>query len=417
MPRSCPASIGPRLCEESRLTLPSCWPHEPDDQLQPFRCEYRQRVTAPILYLTFPGHAREALEFYASVFGGELQLHTYEAFSRTDGPADAIAHGELRDGPVSLFGSDAAPDDVPMRLEGVSLSLLGTAAPGVLHAWFDSLAEGGMVIDPLGPKAWGASDGEVLDRFGLRWLIGYELSTPTDRPPPTEFVERNLRGARFVRSDLSNVVMRGVSISGVAIDGEIEGALNVNGVDVAPFIEAELDKRFPGRSLRRADTPDALASAWAAVEQAWAAAVERALGMPDGTVDVSIADEWSFAQTLRHLVLATDAWLRGAIIGVAQPFHPIGQPFAEYISEGLDMSIFTTVKPTFAEVLDVRADHQSVVRSFIADATPTLLAELRPNPWAPEHAMSVRDCIGVILNEEWEHLRFALRDLDEIPRG
>ena len=131
-------------------------------------------MTAPILYLSFPGNAREALGFYASVFGGELQLHTYAAFSRTDGPADAIAHGVLHSGPVSLFGSDAAPGEASMRLEGVALSLLGSAAPVVLHTWFDRLAETGTVIDPLAPKPWGASDGQVLDRFGLRWLIGYE---------------------------------------------------------------------------------------------------------------------------------------------------------------------------------------------------------------------------------------------------
>ena len=136
--------------------------------------EYHRRVSAPVPYLTFPGNAREALEFYASVFGGELQLHTYGAFSRTDGPADAIAHGVLDRGPVSLFGSDAAPGEVSLRLEGVLLSLLGTAEPDVLHGWFDRLAASGTVLDPLGPKPWGASDGRVLDRYGLRWLIGYE---------------------------------------------------------------------------------------------------------------------------------------------------------------------------------------------------------------------------------------------------
>ena len=130
-------------------------------------------MNGPVLYLTFAGNAREALEFYASVFGGELQLHTYEAFSRTDGPAEAIAHGVLS-GPVSLFGSDAAPGDDSMRLEGVALSLLGTAEPEVLHQWFDRLGVTGTIIDPLGPKPWGAADGQVLDQYGLRWLIGYE---------------------------------------------------------------------------------------------------------------------------------------------------------------------------------------------------------------------------------------------------
>jgi PhnB protein len=131
-------------------------------------------MIAPTLYLTFPGTAREALAFYADVFGGELVLNTYADFSRTDGPADAIAHGMLRNGPVALFASDAGPGDVPVRIEGALLALLGTADPATLHRWFDRLAEGGKVIDPLARKPWGASDGQVEDRHGLRWLIGYE---------------------------------------------------------------------------------------------------------------------------------------------------------------------------------------------------------------------------------------------------
>jgi PhnB protein len=131
-------------------------------------------MTAPILYLTLPGTAREALGFYADVFGGELVLNTYADFSRTDGPGDAIAHGMLRNGPVALFASDAGPGDVPVRIEGALLALLGTADPATLHRWFDRLAEGGKIIDPLARKPWGASDGQVEDRYGLRWLIGYE---------------------------------------------------------------------------------------------------------------------------------------------------------------------------------------------------------------------------------------------------
>jgi len=125
------------------------------------------------IYVSFPGTAREALGFYADVFGGELALFTYEEFSRSDGPPDAIAHGQ-RNGVVALAGSDAAAGEKSVRSEGLMLSLLGTAEPAVLHAWFDKLAIGGRVIDPLAPKPWGASDGQVLDRYGLHWLIGYE---------------------------------------------------------------------------------------------------------------------------------------------------------------------------------------------------------------------------------------------------
>ena len=131
-------------------------------------------MSAPQLYLTFPGTAREALGFYADVFGGEITLHTFADFGRTDGPDGAIAHGELT-GAVALFGSDAAVGENGFRMEGIRLALLGAAEPAVLHEWFDRLADGGSIVDPLTTKPWGASDGQVVDRYGLLWLIGYEL--------------------------------------------------------------------------------------------------------------------------------------------------------------------------------------------------------------------------------------------------
>ncbi|MGY4856392.1 VOC family protein [Cryobacterium sp. AP23] len=130
-------------------------------------------MSAPQIYLTFPGTARDALGFYADVFGGDLDLNTYQDFGRTDGPPGAIAHGVLN-GRVALAGSDAATGEKGFRLEGLRLSLLGAAEPAELHRWFDSLADGGSIVDPLGPKPWGASDGQVIDRHGLHWLIGYE---------------------------------------------------------------------------------------------------------------------------------------------------------------------------------------------------------------------------------------------------
>lgn len=130
-------------------------------------------MTAPQIYVSFPGTAREALTFYAEVFGGELSLHSYEDFGRNDGPADAIAHGVLH-GVVALSGSDAAEGERSLRFEGIMLSLLGTADPALLHEWFDKLSDGGTIVDPLAPKPWGASDGQVIDRHGLHWLIGYE---------------------------------------------------------------------------------------------------------------------------------------------------------------------------------------------------------------------------------------------------
>lgn len=190
--------------------------------------------------------------------------------------------------------------------------------------------------------------------------------------------------------------------------------MRVNGVDVVPFVEAELNRRFPGRADRRAGDPDGLRAAWAALERTWAATLDRVAEMPAGTVDVSVGGEWSFAQTLRHVVMATDAWLGGPILGIDQPFHPIGQPNAEYETDGNDMTVFTTVTTSYAEVLDVRAGRVALVRDFLATVTSDELAATRRNPWDPGHQETTLSCLHVTLEEEWEHHRYAVRDLDAI---
>ena len=236
-----------------------------------------------------------------------------------------------------------------------------------------------------------------------------------------EFTDANLRGARFVRADLSGAVMREVNVEGTDIDAPWlsngESPLLVNGVDVVPFVEAELNRRFPGRADRRASDPEGLRAAWSSLESTWAATLERAAAMPAGTVDVSVGGEWTFAQTLRHLVLATDTWLRRAILGIEQPFHPIGQAGPGAEDDGLDMSIFRTDPPSYAEVLQVRAGRMAMVRDFLATVTSDELARVRKNPWAPEYPETTCSCLQVILEEEWEHHRYAARDLDTIAAG
>ena len=131
-------------------------------------------MTDPTPYLQLPGTTREALTFYGGIFGCGVQLHTFAEFGRSDGPPDAIAHGYLVDGPVALFAADVAGNEPAFRCEGLMLSLLGTAAPSVLRSWFTALADGGRVVDELQARPWGASDGQVVDRYGLPWLIGFE---------------------------------------------------------------------------------------------------------------------------------------------------------------------------------------------------------------------------------------------------
>lgn len=242
--------------------------------------------------------------------------------------------------------------------------------------------------------------------------------TRSDDLQAAEFVDANLRGARFIRSDLSGVVMREANVSDADIDApwlfDGTSVLRINGIDVIPFVEAELNVRFPGRADRRAADPAGLRAAWAVLERTWAATLERVAAMPAGTVDVSVDGEWSFAQTMRHLVLATDAWLGRAVLEIEQPFHPIGQPGPGAADGGLDMSIFVPDTPTYAEVLEARAGRVAMVRDFLATVTTDELATTRKNPWNPKYAETTRACLHVILEEEWEHHRYAVRDLAAI---
>jgi DinB superfamily/Pentapeptide repeats (8 copies) len=256
----------------------------------------------------------------------------------------------------------------------------------------------------------------VAEEFTQRKLVGARFERVDLTGSSFRLVD--LVGARFVAADLSGVVMRAVEVRGADIDAPWlsngETFLRVNGVDVIPLVEAELNRRFPGRADRRTAQPDGLRAAWAALERAWAGTLERVAAMPDGTVDVSVDGEWSFAQTLRHLVFATDVWLRRAILEIEQPYHPLGQTDAGAEAEGVDMSIFTTGTPPYAEVLEARAGRVAMVRDFLATVTPEELAAPRTNPWEPDRQETTLSCLHVILEEEWEHHRYAVRDLDAI---
>jgi hypothetical protein len=181
--------------------------------------------------------------------------------------------------------------------------------------------------------------------------------------------------------------------------------VRVNGVDVTPFVEQELDHRFPGRSERRARSATGLREAWTTVDRAWDAAVERVSTLPAGSVDVRVDDEWSFAETLRHLLHATDIWVGKGVLGLEEAdFHPLGLGHGSGVSEAA----------SYDAVLAARADRAAMVRDFLAAVSDEVLDEERGNPHNPAEAETVRSCLHVILREGWEHLRFAVRDLDAI---
>jgi len=128
-------------------------------------------------YLNFKGTAREARAFYASVFGGTPEITTYGSFGHGEGAdAELVMHGALETGTgLTLYvADDNRPDTV--RIDGpvdpgwVTLALIGDDE-AVLRAAWDGLIDGGSIVVPLETAPWGATFGEVNDRYGVKWLI------------------------------------------------------------------------------------------------------------------------------------------------------------------------------------------------------------------------------------------------------
>ena len=227
------------------------------------------------------------------------------------------------------------------------------------------------------------------------------------------FIQASFKGATVRFSDVSGLKMRSVDCDGLDIDSHdlFFGKLFVNGVDVVPLVEAELNRQFPGRELQKATTPEGLRDGWVAVQASWRETVEST---PPELVDGRVEDEWSLAQTLRHLIMATDTWLRGTVMRIEQPFHEIGLPFTGAAEMGFDMSPFRKEPPSYDEILGVRAERQQMVTDSLADVTPEQLEEQRQDPWGgpdSDWKPTVGDCVRVILEEEWAHLRYIRRDL------
>lgn len=109
----------------------------------------------------------------------------------------------------------------------------------------------------------------------------------------------------------------------------------------------------------------------------------RAAALPKGSVNVSVAGEWSFAQTLRHLVHATDMWLGKAVLERAEPFHPLGLGYTRPQDEE-DVPVATVDVPSYGDVLAAWADRVALVRNFLDTVTPDVLDEPRTNPHAPQ---------------------------------
>jgi hypothetical protein len=231
-----------------------------------------------------------------------------------------------------------------------------------------------------------------------------------------EFRSSDLCQARFRGVDFRDVVMTGVEMCDVRIDGEFKN-LVLNGVDVAPLVEAELDRRDPERAKMRPTDPAGFREAWDIVERLWDGTVERARGLDPELLHESVDGEWSFIETLRHLAFATDSWVRRAIQGEPSPWHPLDLPWDE-MPDTPGVPRDREVRPTLDEALALRHDRMATVSSVIDGLTEESLAA-RTEPvagpgWPPPESFPVHEVLLIVLNEEWYHRQFAERDLDAL---
>jgi hypothetical protein len=241
---------------------------------------------------------------------------------------------------------------------------------------------------------------------------------------PATFEHADLSGARFHRADLTGarfdqvnfykVVMRGAEFYDTDIDGEISG-LRVNGVEVAPLVEAELDRRDPDRVKMRPTDPAGFREAWELLGRLWDGTVARARRLDPALLHESVDGEWSFIQTLRHLAYATDTWVLRVMQGDPDPYDPLDLPFDQLPEPWPAGLAGRDARPSLDEVLALRRDRRARVRAVLDDLTDERLAG-RTEPvegvgWPWPEAYPVRECLLTVLNEEWQHRLYAERDL------
>jgi len=132
----------------------------------------------------------------------------------------------------------------------------------------------------------------------------------------------------------------------------------------------------------------------------------------------SVDDEWSFSQTLRHLNFASAAWVGRMILGTASPWHPLDLPWDE--APGRDgIPWDREARPSLDEVLRVRSERQAMVREVMESLTDEQLASevTRTEPgWPQAENFPVKECLRIVLNEEWEHRLYAERDLTSMEK-
>lgn len=207
--------------------------------------------------------------------------------------------------------------------------------------------------------------------------------------------------------NLTGSTMKNVWLVDVDIDGIVD-RLVINGVDVTDHVNAH-DPWQPLRGMLRPTDGAGLLAAWTELERVWAPVIEQASRLTDGARRQSVDGEWSFEQTLRHLVFAIDKWFTVPLDNGS--FHAIGIPNTGSADQPWP-GIEPAADPSFDEILAVRTERAAHFRAFLEAMTA---AEVTRAVEVPENGTAtVIECIYTVLEEEFEHHRDAVRDLTRV---
>ncbi|MEP6658723.1 MAG: DinB family protein [Acidimicrobiales bacterium] len=217
----------------------------------------------------------------------------------------------------------------------------------------------------------------------------------------------DLRGALFRDVNLTDVKISHAWLVNVDIDALVDKVV-INGVDVTAYVN-ERDPWYPLRAMLRPSDPEGMRAAWSALEDEWAKIISRAQALPEDKLHESVDGEWSFVQTLRHLVFAMDKWFTAPVLGEA--FHATGLPnkgSVDFPWPGLDYDL----RPSVSEALAVRADRTTRFRDYLASVSSTDFT--RPIEVLENGTVPLQECLYTVLEEEFWHNRYAQRDLAEL---
>ncbi|NLJ54590.1 MAG: DinB family protein [Intrasporangiaceae bacterium] len=238
----------------------------------------------------------------------------------------------------------------------------------------------------------------------------------------SQFSQVRFDGSRFQNISWHNVTMSSVELVDVEIGGDVWN-LRINGVDIGPLIDAELNRRDPDRhlvfqELRESRSVEDYRKGWGVIEHRWTELIDRVRELPEGSEHRSVAGEWSLVQTLRHISYAVAAWIERVALGVEDPFVDTDLPWDEAPAD-IPRPVDRDARIALDDAVGVWRRRQQTVRDFLESLTTEDLertVSTAGDSWPQVTDFPLAEAVHIAVTEVWEHHQFAQRDLHAIEQ-